>query len=138
MFRNFEIRNLSIILESRQTKIMLTQFNELTDFQWGIISPMFNIQRKRKNSLRKVVNAIFLCSERSANGEICHSRVILNGIYCYFYKWTNNYTIRSVNFLLNSCIREYAGREATPSLGCIDSQSIKIVPMIFEDKGVWT
>ena len=117
---------------------MVTQFNELTDSQWEIISPMFNIQRKRKNSLRKVINAIFFVLRTG-----CQWRNLpqsgypkWQSVYYYFYKWTNDYTIESLNFLLNSFIREHAGREATPSLGCIDSQSIKIAPMIFEDKGI--
>ncbi|MES2389407.1 MAG: transposase [Bacteroidota bacterium] len=37
---------------------MVTQYNELTDCQWQIISSLFNIQRKRKNSLWSIVNAI--------------------------------------------------------------------------------
>jgi hypothetical protein len=54
----------------------------------------------------------------------------------YFYKLTNDYTVESINFLLNSFIREHLGRVNTPSLGCVDSQSIKIAPMIFEDNGI--
>ena len=57
-------------------------------------------------------------------------------VYYYFYRWTLDGTIELINFLLNSHIRKQSGREATPSLGCVDSQSVKLAPMIFEDKGI--
>jgi transposase len=125
-------------LESQQTKIGITQFNELTDSQWEIISPMFKIQRKRKNALRNVINAIFFilrtgCQWRNLPQSIYPK---WQSVYYYFYRWTNDSTIEQLNFLLNSHIRQQSGRKTTPSLGCIDSQSIKIAPMIFEDKGI--
>ncbi|HEY4788574.1 MAG TPA: IS5 family transposase [Bacteroidales bacterium] len=117
---------------------MVTQFNELTDSQWEIISPLFNIQRKRKNSLRNVINAIFFILRTGSQWrnlpQLGYPK--WQSVYYYFYKWTHDNTIESLNFLLNSHIRKQTDREVTPSLGCIDSQSVKIAPMIFEDKGI--
>ena len=125
-------------MESQQTKIMVTQFNELTDSQWKVISPLLNIQRKRKNSIRNVLNGIFFILRTGCQWR---NLPIKNypkwqSVYYYFYRWTHDGTIELINFSLNSYIRESCGREPTPSLGCVDSQSIKIAPMIFEDKGI--
>jgi putative transposase len=54
----------------------------------------------------------------------------------YFYRWTNDSTFDLDNFGLNSHMRKISNKEPTPSLTCVDSQSIKLAPMIFEDKGI--
>lgn len=117
---------------------MVTQFSELTDSQWEVISPMLNMQRKRKNSLRTVWNGIFYvlrtgCQWRNLPSEKYHP---WQSIYYYFCRWTKQGLIEEINMALNSHIRLQAEKEATPSLCCADSQSIKIAPMIYEDKGV--
>ncbi|WP_374166477.1 transposase [Arcticibacter sp. MXS-1] len=69
---------------------MVTQFNELTDSQWKVISPLLDMQRKRKNSLRKVLDGIFYVLR-----TVCQWRNLPTGsyppwqsIYYYFYRWT--------------------------------------------------
>lgn len=57
-------------------------------------------------------------------------------VYRYFYIWSRNGTFEKMNACLNEMERISQQREATPSLVCADSQSIKIAPMIFEDKGL--
>jgi putative transposase len=116
---------------------MVTQFNELTDSQWEVISPLLNIQRKRKNLLRNVLNGMFFILRTGTQWRnFPSSYPKWQSVYYYFYKWTQDGTIKSLNMSLNSLIRMQSGKEATPSLGCVDSQSIKLAPMIFEDKGI--
>lgn len=117
---------------------MVTQFNELTDSQWKIISPLLNIQRKRKNSLRDILNGMFFvlrtgCQWRNLP---CKLYPKWQSVYYYFYQWTHDGTFEIINFTLNGHIRKLEGRQATPSLGCVDSQSIKLAPVIFEDQGI--
>ena len=43
----------------------------------------------------------------------------------YFYAWRSDGTLRTLNHHLLMAAREAAGREASPSAGVIDSQSVK-------------
>src|SRR5260370_34932562 len=43
----------------------------------------------------------------------------------YFYAWRDNGVLERINFELLVETREAAGREASPSAGVIDSQSVK-------------
>jgi hypothetical protein len=43
----------------------------------------------------------------------------------YFYDWRNNGLFETINFHLRLQAREAAGRDASPSAGVIDSQSVK-------------
>lgn len=49
----------------------------------------------------------------------------------YFECWKRNGTLVSMNDKDRVC----EGRKATPSVLCIDSQSVKLSPLIFEDRG---
>jgi len=51
----------------------------------------------------------------------------------YFEKWKRDGTIQKVNDVLNQKERLKLGKEGLPTLICIDSQSVKLTPMIFED-----
>ena len=54
----------------------------------------------------------------------------------YFECWKRDGTLLSMNDKLNKNDRICEGREATPSQLCIDSQSVKLSPMIFENRGI--
>lgn len=43
----------------------------------------------------------------------------------YFYRWANDGTLVQINHVLVAADRERCGREASPSAGVIDSQSVK-------------
>jgi transposase len=43
----------------------------------------------------------------------------------YFYDWRNGGVLRAINHLMVMAARELEGREASPSAGVIDSQSVK-------------
>jgi putative transposase len=43
----------------------------------------------------------------------------------YFYDWRDSGLLTTINHLLVMAAREQAGREASPSAGVIDSQSVK-------------
>ena len=47
-------------------------------------------------------------------------------IYYYFTKWKNDGTIEMIHEKLRDKTRKDAGRETSPSLGLIDSQSVLI------------
>ena len=116
---------------------MTKQFEELTDSQWGAISPFFNIKRKRRLDLRCVMDALLYmirtgCQWRNLPKNFPRWRAV----NYYFEKWKGDGTLLSVNDELNKLDRLREEREATPSVMCVDSQSVKLSPMIFEHRGV--
>lgn len=54
----------------------------------------------------------------------------------YFECWKRDGTLELVNDRLNQLDRQSEGREAFPSLMCVDSQSVKLSPMIYEARGI--
>ena len=46
-------------------------------------------------------------------------------VYYYFRRWKNEGLIEEVNEVLRNRIRKKSGRNSSPSLACIDSQSVK-------------
>ncbi len=84
------------------------------------------IGRPRKTVLRQVVNAIFYIA---ATG--CQWRMLpkdfppYSTVQGYFYRWRDDGTWSVMNHHLVMAERERQGREASPSAGVIDSQSVK-------------
>lgn len=115
---------------------MVTQYQALTDAQWQVITLYLPVQRKRQVKLRDVVNAILYILRTG-----CQWRNLPAGfpawpaVYYYFYRWKQNGCLEKLNLALNKADRVREGRLPTPSLICIDSQSVKLAPGIFEDRG---
>jgi len=109
----------------------------MTDLQWASISHFFDTKRKRKHSLRDVLDSILYILRTG-----CHWRNLpekygeWDAIYYYFDKWNSDGTFALVNLALNEKDRTRVKRKRTPSLLCIDSQSVKLAPMIFEERGL--
>lgn len=115
---------------------MTSQYSELTDSQWATISVFFDVERKRKVSLRATVNAILYnlrtgCQWRNLPTYFPKWRAV----YYYFDRWNKEGTMDALNLALNKMDREREQKEPLPSLLCIDSQSVKLAPMIFEHRG---
>ncbi len=115
---------------------MTKQFTELTDSQWAAISLFLNMNRKRKLCLRTVCNAILHilrtgCQWRNLPACFPHWRAV----NYYFEKWKKDDTFDLISHRLNADDRVSEGREACPWLLCIDSQSVKLPPLVFEQRG---
>ena len=116
---------------------MTKQFKELTDSQWAAISPFLNTRRKRILKLRDVVNALLYmvrsgCQWRNLPDKYPNWRAV----NYYFERWKRDGTLLRINDHLNRLDRVKSNLAATPSLVCIDSQSVKLSPMIYEDRGI--
>lgn len=115
---------------------MTTQWQPLTDYQWAAISPFFNLQRKRKHDLRQILDVILWLSRTG-----CQWRNLppywphWQAVYYYFDQWKRKGTFEHINAALNQLDRLHKNREAHPSALCIDSQSVKLSPMIDEHRG---
>lgn len=115
---------------------MTVQFEKLTDSQWEAISDIFP-KRKRTLCLRMVLNALLYivrtgCQWRNLPKEYPK----WTAVYYYFAKWSSDGRIEKMNFRLNSLDRLQEQRKAQPSLLCVDSQSVKLNPMLEKDRGI--
>ena len=104
--------------------------SDLTDAEWELLKPLMPpasaLGRPRQTDLRCVVEAILYIA---ATG--CQWRALprefppYSTVQGYFYIWAQDGTLVSINHRLVMQAREAAGREASPSAGVIDSQSVK-------------
>lgn len=98
----------------------------MTDNQWNAILRLFDDKRKRKHSYREILNAIFYLLKTG-----CQWRMLPNDfpkwqlVYYYFCKWRDDGLIEYIHECLRDVTRKRAGRDISPSLGLIDSQSVR-------------
>ena len=100
------------------------------DAEWAVIEPHLpppaHRGRTRTTKLRDVVNAIFYIAQSG-----CQWRLLpkdfppYTTVQRYFYAWRDNGLWQTINHVLLMDVREAAGREASPTAGVIDSQSVK-------------
>ena len=107
---------------------------DLTDSQWTKIKKFFT-KRKRKHSLREIVNALLYIVKSGIQWRM----LPLNFpnwklVYYYFRRWTGEGLIEEIHDSLRDYCRKQAGRKESPSLGLMDSQSVKSA-CITQDKG---
>ena len=98
----------------------------LSDSQWMLLEGVLNDNRKRKHSLRDIFNAILYLLKTGCQWRMlpkCFPCWEL--VYYYFTKWKNTGVIEQIHEFLRDHTRQKAGRKASPSLACIDSQSVK-------------
>jgi len=116
---------------------MTKQWKPLTDPQWAAISPFFNLKRKRKHDPRQIVNVILWllrtgCQWRNLPDEWPNWQAV----YYYFDQWKQDGTFERINVALNQLDRKRVKKEVYPSALCIDTQSVKLSPMICEYRGI--
>jgi putative transposase len=107
---------------------------DLTDSQWSKIENFFT-KRKRKHSLREIVNALLYITKTGVQWRLLpqnYPRWEL--VYYYFRRWTAEGLIEEIHDALRNLCRKQAGRNTSPSLGLLDSQSVKS-SCITQDKG---
>jgi putative transposase len=118
-------------------KIMQTHYSELSDTQWQIIEQILNDHRKRKHNLRNIVDGILEILRTGTQWRnVKHSKLPWQVLYYYFRKWKRQGTLERLNSELNKLERKRQGKDETPSLLCIDSQSIKLAPFMNQDRGL--
>jgi transposase len=104
--------------------------SDTTDAEWARIEPHLpppaRRGRKRGTDLREVVNAIFYIAQSGCQWRLLPREFPPHTtVQRYFYAWRDNGLWQTINHVLLMDVREAAGREASPTAGVIDSQSVK-------------
>lgn len=104
--------------------------SDLRDEEWVLIEPLMPppspIGRPRTTELRAVVNAIlYMASTGCQWRQLPKEFPPYSTVQGYFYDWSRNRLFAAINHMLVMAAREKAGREASPTAGVIDSQSVK-------------
>jgi transposase len=104
--------------------------SDLSAAEWALIEPLMppgkTTGRPRTTGLRDVVDAIFYIATTG-----CQWRMLPNDfpavstVRGYFYTWRNDGLLDEMNRKLVEAARLAEGREARPTAGIIDSQSVK-------------
>jgi putative transposase len=128
-------------ISKKTYKFKVKRFEPLTGHQWAQIKDLLEVKsltgRPRTVNLRHVVDGLRHlvrtgCQWRNANIRYESPSVLRY----YFDKWKRDGTWSKVLQKLVSLRREQLGRYLKPSLGAIDSQSVKIVPFTSADTGI--
>ena len=104
--------------------------SDMTNAEWALLEPHISeprgLGRPRTVNLRAVMNAIFYllttgCQWRALGKEFPPRSTVQR----YYYRWRDDGTWEWINHRLRRLIRKALGRNAIPSAGIIDSQSVK-------------
>jgi putative transposase len=118
-------------MKPKRTEVKPKRYpSDLTRTQWKRLKRLLPAAkpggRPRSVDLREVLNGIFYITRGG-----CAWRMMPTDLppwstcYDYFYKWRNDGTWARINDTLRTQVRHGEGRPKSPSLGIIDSQSVK-------------
>ena len=104
--------------------------SDLSDAEWalvaGFLPPPKQTGRPRTTELRDVLDAILSMAASGCPWAMLPKDVPPpSTVQRYFYDWRDSGVLQTINHHLVMAAREADGREASPSAGVIDSQSIK-------------
>lgn len=104
--------------------------SDTSDDEWKLIEPFMpsekRLGRRRTTKLRSVIDALLYMVEAG-----CQWRMLpkdfppFTTVQHYFYEWRANGIWNRIRHALVMQAREAAGREASPTAGIIDTQSVK-------------
>lgn len=104
--------------------------SDLTEREWALIAPFMPAQkatgRPRTTDLREVVNALLYIATTGCQWALIPKEFPPSStVQRYFYDWRDGGLWQAIRFELSVQARELDGRNAQPSAGVIDSQSVK-------------
>jgi putative transposase len=99
--------------------------SDLTDDQWATLEPLLSAKRSDTNR-REIFNAIlYLLRNGCAWRALPHDFPPPGTVNDYYRRWRQDGSIDRAHEALRHQVRVAAGRDAEPSAGSIDSQSVK-------------
>ena len=104
--------------------------SDLTDAEWALIEPLMpapnRIGRPRKTDLREILNALlYMASSGCAWRLLPKDFPPFSTVQKYFWRWRDEGLFAPSTIASSMAAREGEGREASPTAGVIDSQSVK-------------
>lgn len=103
--------------------------SSLTDAQWQVIEnklPEQMVNRVRKWSLRSIFDSLLYVLKNGCLWRDIPSEYPPTGtVYYYFKNWRDNGLLESLSQELGGDYRELLGKNRSPSVGIIDSQTVK-------------
>ena len=104
--------------------------SDCTDAEWALIEPFMPERRTngrpRTTKLRDVWDAIqYMAAAGCQWAMIPNDFPPSSTVQRYFYDWRDSALLHRINHALVMAARVAEGREASPSAGVIDSQSVK-------------
>jgi transposase len=104
--------------------------SDTTDEEWAVIALYMPGPRRRgrprTTALRAVTDAIFYIAQSGCQWRLLPKEFPpYTTVQRYFYRWRDDGTWQKINHYLVMLAREAEGREASPTAGVIDSQSVK-------------
>jgi putative transposase len=110
--------------------IRLKYATDMSDAVWnvieGLIPPAHEGGRPRSVDMREIINAIFYILRGGCAWRLLpHDLPPWQTVYGYFRRFREDGTWDKIHDYLRECVRKQFGKNAKPSIGIIDSQSVK-------------
>ena len=104
--------------------------SDMTDAEWALVAPFMPARKRtgrpRTTGLRDVCDAILYMAATGCQwAMIPKDFPPPSTVQRYFYDWRDSGLLATINHHLVQAARELEGREASPTAGVIDSQSVK-------------
>ena len=110
--------------------------SDLTNSQWQVIKSLIDNGRKRKYSIRKVMNANLYVTKSGYQWQMLPEQYLpWQSVYYYFYKWSIKGLLSVLHDTLVKFIRVKSGKNQEPSVGIVDSQTIKTINICQDEIG---
>ena len=118
------------ITRRRHSREGLRYASDLTDAEWALVEPSMprraRTGRPRTTELRVVMEAIqYMAATGCQWRQLPKDFPPYSTVQGYFYAWSRSGLLAAISHELVMAAREAAGRDASPSAGVIDSQSVK-------------
>jgi transposase len=118
------------ITRAKHARKGLRYSSDMTDTEWSFLEPLFpprsGLGRPPKWSRRAIMNGVFYVLRSGLPWRMLPGDFPpVSTVQRYFYAWRDSGLWSTINHLLLMLVRLAAGREASPSAGAIDSQSVK-------------
>jgi transposase len=118
------------ITRAKHARKGLRYSSDMTDAEWAFLAPHFPLRsglgRPPKWSRRTIMNGVFYVLRSGLPWRMLpRDFPPVSTVQRYFYAWRDSGLWSTINHLLIMLVRLAAGREASPSAGVIDSQSVK-------------
>lgn len=104
--------------------------SDLTDAQWRLLEPLLAREagpgRPTTVELREIVNALLYIKQTGCAWRyLPHDLPPRSTVHYYFDKWTADGTLEEITRQLREHARRRTGRDAQPTAGILDSQTVK-------------